>query len=177
MKRAVAGVKGQGKQATDSGRDFFWSEELLMTFVRCLMMKKKILWWKKKCSCVTTESEAGSRSAWTVFLMNTCGCRALQDHTECGFPLFPSFANSCKWCGLERTSRQSRTDLIQERFRAMLLCSRVKGMRLGNYWREFGTVAFKLKAFEKEISSSLCSCTVIYGWGLRRRQGRVLRRC
>jgi len=96
--------------------------------------------------------------------MNTCVCRVLHDHTKCAFVLFPSFENSFKWCGSEQTTKQSRTDFIREWFGAILLCSRVKGTCLGNYWRELGTVALKLRAFEKkkEISSSVYSCTVIY---------------
>lgn len=63
VKWAVAGMKGWGEAATDSCRDFFWSEELLVTFVRCLMAKKKNPLVEKKCVCATAESGAGSRSA------------------------------------------------------------------------------------------------------------------
>lgn len=122
----------------------------------CSWLLFGVSWWKKnllvekKCACVTVESEAGSRSAWTIFLMNTCVCRVLPDHTKCGFVLFPRFENSCKWCGLEQTTRQSRADFLQEWFGAILLCSRVKGTCPGNYWRELGTVALKLRASEKK---------------------------
>lgn len=63
VKWTVAGMKGWGEQAVDSSRDFFWSEELLMTFVQCLMMEKKNPLVEKKSACITVESEAGSHSA------------------------------------------------------------------------------------------------------------------
>lgn len=42
MKWTVAGMKERGEQATDSSRDFFWSEQLFMTSVQCLKMKKNM---------------------------------------------------------------------------------------------------------------------------------------
>lgn len=79
--------------------------------------------------------------------MNGFVCRVLHDHTECGFVLFLRFENSCKWCGLKQTNRKSRADFTEEWFGAIR--SRAKGTCLGNCWKELGTVALKVRAFEK----------------------------
>lgn len=155
-------MKGRGEQATDSSRDFFWSEELLVTFARCLMIKKKNPLVEKSCACVTAEPELVAVVPGLFFLMSNCVFRVLHDHTKCSFELFPSFANRC---GLERTPRQSRSDFIQEWFGAILLWSRVKGTCLGNYWRELVTAfALKWRPLEKEKKKShlLCIAALLF---------------
>lgn len=47
------------------------------------------------------------------FLMNSCVCRVLHDHTKCGFVLFCGFENICKWCGLEQTRGKAELTLFR----------------------------------------------------------------
>lgn len=62
--------------------------------------------------------------------MNSCVFRVLHDHTKCGFVLFPSFENICKWCGLEQTIGKAELTSFKN---GLELCSCVAGER-GRVW-------------------------------------------